>query len=44
MIELFITMIAVVPVYFVILVMCLHVTTQNTFGHVTLATDLAFVL
>ena len=44
MVELFITMITVVPVYFEILVMCLHVTTQNTFGHVTLATDLAFVL
>lgn len=31
MIELFITMITVVPVYFAILIMCLHVTTQNTF-------------
>ena len=44
MVELLITVLAIVPGYFEFFVMGLHVATQNAFGHITLAADLTFVL
>ena len=44
MVELLITVLAIIPGYFEFFVMGLHVATQNAFGYVTLAADLTFVL